>query len=514
MKEADVRSDRQESSGADCNGAAGLFATSPRGRAILPCLIALASLLAGCAVGPDFKTPEGPSTNSYLSDAGGDRLPGRTIARGAEIPPQWWELLQSPALNRLVADGIAHNADLAAAEAAVRVAQANALAQRGALFPSVSGSYDASRQRVAVDLASPLESGANIFNLHTGQVTISYVADVWGGTRRLVESTDAQREMSAFQREGVYLTLASNIALAAIEEGRLRGQIAATQRVIALQTELLRLLRRQQEQGQIALTDVVAQETALAQTRLTLPPLEKQLAQQRHLLSFLTGRLPSDAPGETFNLASFKIPRRLPLSLPADLVRQRPDIRAAEANLHAANATIGVAIANRLPQITLGSSVGAAAARLADLATPGAALWTLAGSAAQTIFDAGTLENKQHAAEAQTDQALAQYRSTVLAAFRNVADVLRALQADARSIRAATDAERSASQNIALVRKQVDQGQVSVPLLLTAQQAYLQTTLARLDAQAAQLADTVALFQALGGGWWARNDDSIRRRSL
>lgn len=469
-------------------------------------LLAVAQILTGCAVGPDFKPQPPPETASYLSGPAGDRVPGHPIVHNAEIPPQWWELFRSPALNRIVEDGIAHNSDLAAAEAAVRVAQANALAQRGALFPSIAGNFDATRQRVAVDLSSPLESGANIFNLHTGQVTVSYVADVWGGTRRLVESADAQADMRAFQREGVYLTLASNIALAAIEEGRLRGQIAATRRVIDLQSEVLRLLKRQQDQGQIALTDVAAQETAVAQTRLLLPPLEKQLAQQRHLLSFLTGRLSSDAPEETFNLGSFRMPRRLPLSLPADLVRQRPDIRAAEASLRSTNAMIGVAIANRLPQITLTGNVGASAARFAELATPGAGLWMLAGSAAQTIFDAGTLANKQRAAEEEARQSLAQYRSTVLAAFQNVADVLRTLQAGTRAISAATDAERSASQSIALLRKQVDQGQISVPLLLAAQQAYLQTSLARLDAQASQLANTVALFQALGGGWWNKSD--------
>jgi NodT family efflux transporter outer membrane factor (OMF) lipoprotein len=469
-------------------------------------LAVASSALAGCAVGPDFKPQAAPDTSRYLSDRAGDRVPGHPIVHTAEIPPQWWELFRSPALNRIVEDGIAHNADLAAAEAAVRVAQANALAQRGALFPSVTGNFNSSRQQVAADLSSPLESGANIFNLHTGQVTVSYVADVWGGTRRQVESADAQAKMRAFQREGVYLTLASNIALAAIEEGRLRGQIAATRRVLDLQTEVLRLLRRQQEQGQIAQTDVAAQETAVAQTRLLLPPLEKQLAQQRHLLSFLTGRVSSDAPEETFNLGSFRMPRRLPLSLPADLVRQRPDIQAAEANLRSANAMIGVAIANRLPQITLTGNVGAAAARFAQLAAPGAGLWMIAGNAAQTIFDAGTLENKQRAAEAEADQSLAQYRSTVLAAFQNVADVLKALQAGTRAISAATDAERSASQSITLLRKQVDQGQISVPLLLAAQQAYLQTSVARLDAQAAQLANTVALFQALGGGWWNRED--------
>lgn len=481
---------------------------------ILSGLLFVSQALTGCAVGPDFKPQASPETSSYLSDPAGDRVPGHPIVHNAEIPPQWWELFRSPALNRIVEDGIVHNSDLAAAEAAVRVAQANALAQRGALFPSIAGNFDATRQRVAVDLSSPLASGANLFNLHTGQVTVSYLADVWGGTRRMVESADAQAEMRAFQREGVYLTLASSIALAAIEEGRLRGQIAATRRVIDLQAEVLRLLKRQQEQGQIALTDVAAQETAVAQTRLLLPPLEKQLAQQRHLLSFLTGRLSSDAPGETFNLGSFRMPRRLPLSLPADLVRQRPDIRAAEANLRSTNAMIGVAIANRLPQITLTGNVGAAATRFADLATPGAGLWMLAGNAAQTIFDAGALENRQRAAEEETNQSLAQYRSTVLAAFQNVADVLRALQAGTRAISAATDAERSASESIALVRKQVDQGQVSVPLLLAAQQAYLQTSLARLDAQASQLANTVALFQALGGGWWNRDDHRKPDQSL
>lgn len=426
--------------------------------------------------------------------------------RTAEVPPQWWELLRSPALNRIVEDGIAHNADLAAAEASVRVAQANALAQRGALFPSVMGNFESSRQQVPVDLQSPLESNAHLLSLHTGQVTVSYLADVWGGTRRLVESAAAQAKMRAFQREGVYLTLASNIALAAIEEGRLRGHIAATRRVLGLQGDVLKLLLRQEEQGQISQTDVAAQETAVAQTRLLLPELEKKLAQQRHLLSFLTGRLSSDAPKEVFDLGSFRMPRRLPLSLPADLVRQRPDIRAAEEDFHSTNAMIGVAIANRLPQITLTGSSGAASAQFAQLATPGAWLGIIAGGAAQTIFDAGTLENKQRAAEAEADQSFAQYRSVVLAAFQNVADVLRALQAGTRAISAATDAERSATQSITLVRKQVDQGQISVPLLLAAQQAYLQTSLARLDAQAAQLANAVALFQALGGGWWNRAD--------
>ncbi|HLL26556.1 MAG TPA: efflux transporter outer membrane subunit [Xanthobacteraceae bacterium] len=472
--------------------------------------VLVAFMQTSCAVGPDFHAPEAPGVNTFLQGrpddpARTDRVPGIALVRGADIPPQWWELFHQPALDQLVEEGIAHNADLEAAEAALRVAQANALATRGVLLPTASAGFNASRQQTPTQaLSSNATSGASIYSLYTPQVSVAYVADLWGGTRRQIETADAQAEALRFQREGVYLTLTTNIALAAIEEARLRGQIAATQRIIGLQSELLRILRRQNEQGQIALPDVVAQETAVAQARLLLPPLERQLAQQRNLLAFLTGRFPSEYGIPTFALGAFRAPRQIPLSLPADLVRQRPDIRTAEANLHAANAQIGVAIANRLPQIAITGNAGNTATSMAQLFAPGTGIWMIAGNAAQTVFDAGTLQNKQLAAEEATNQALAQYKSVVLAAFQNVADVLRALQADNRTIAAAVAAERSASQNIGLVRRQVEQGQASVPILLAAQQAYLQTSLARVDAQAARLADTVALFQALGGGWWNR----------
>jgi len=227
-------------------------------------------------------------------------------------------------------------------------------------------------------------------------------------------------------------------------------------------------------------------------------------AQQRDLLATLTGRFAADGVSTVFELRSFTLPRRLPLSLPADFVRQRPDIRVAEANLHAANAQVGVALANRLPQITLTGNAGSTADSMSRLFSPGTLFWTIAGDAAQTVFDAGSKYYKQKAAEEQTAQVAAQYRSTMLNAFQNVADVLRALQADARTLNAAIAAERSAQQNIDLVRKQVERGQVAVALLLAAQQAYLQTSLARVQAQASQFADSVALFQALGGGWWNR----------
>jgi NodT family efflux transporter outer membrane factor (OMF) lipoprotein len=472
---------------------------------------ALAALLAGCAVGPDFRTPDAPQVGTFLSDRAtdlprGDTVQGRTILRGAEVPATWWELFKSPELNQLVRDSIAHNPDLEAAEAAVRVAYANAMAQRGALFPSVDANLDGNRQRPAgqlVDADTGRVSKLPAYNVTTRQVSVSFVPDVWGGTRRLVEAADAETEAQMFQREGVYLTLASNIALAAIEEARLRGQIAATQRVIALQVQFLGILRRQHDQGQIALPDVVSQETAVAQARLLLPPLQKQLAQQRNLLATLTGRFPNELDKPVFRLSAFRLPRQLPLSLPGEIVRQRPDVRTAEANLRAANAQIGAALAERLPQITLSGNIGKTRSNMPEL-TPSGAFWTLAGGVGQKIFDAGTLYYKQRAAEEATQQAIAQYRSAVLVAFQNVGDVLRALQADAASVRAAAEAERTAARNIELIRRQFDQGQVSVPILIVAQEAYLQTSLAHIDAQASRLADTVALFQALGGGWWNR----------
>jgi NodT family efflux transporter outer membrane factor (OMF) lipoprotein len=473
--------------------------------------VALSAMSTGCAVGPDFRVPEPPRIGAYLPNSplsglpAGDRVPGASLVQGADIPQRWWELFRSPHLNGLIEEGIAHNTDLQAAEAAVRVAQANALAQRGALFPVVTANYDATRQKIAGQVVtSPLVSNADTFSLHTAQVSVSFVPDVFGGTRRQIESADALVELQAFQREGIYLTLTSNIALAAIQEASLRGQIAATRRLVGIQTELLAILRRQYQSGQIGLPDVVAQETAVAQTRLLLPPLERQLGQQRDLLAFLTGRFPSEDIAATFRLGSFQLPRKLPLTIPADLVRQRPDIRAAEANLRATNAQIGVAIANRLPQITLTANAGSTATAVSQLFSPGTAFWAVAGNAAQTIFDAGMLANKQKAAEETFAQTSAQYRSTMLTAFQNVADTLRALQADARAVNAAIAAERSAAQNITLVRRLVERGQVSVPVLLNAQQAYLQTSLAHVQAEASRLADTVALFQALGGGWWNR----------
>ena len=474
-------------------------------RSILICTL----VVSGCTVGPDFAPPPSPSVEKYLADErparAGRRGPAAGLVWGGDVSAQWWRHFGSAELNRLIEAGIAENADLQTAEAALRVAQANVAVQRGALFPVVGLGLNSSRQLVpSQTLSAPTATGDYIYSLHTGQVNVGFSPDIWGGTRRQIESAEAQARAAAFQREAAYLSLTANIALAAIQEASLRGQIAATTRIINAQSQLLGVLNRQNAAGQIGLPEVVAQETAVALAKLLLPPLERQLGQQRNLLAVLTGRFPSEGTKGGFGLRSFRLPRKVPLSLPADLVRNRPDIRIAEENLHAANALIGTAIANRLPQITLSANAGSSADSIGRLFSAGTGFWTIAGNVAQTVFDAGTLAARQQSAEEFTAQTASQYRSTVLIAFQNVADTLRALQSDARALNAAITAESAASRNIDLVRKQVEAGQISLPLLLNAQQASLQTTLARVQAEAQRIADTVALFQALGGGWWNR----------
>ena len=330
--------------------------------------------------------------------------------------------------------------------------------------------------------------------------------DVFGGTRRSVEGLAAQEEAQRFQLEAAYLTLTSSVVAAAVGEAELRDQIAATEEIIRIQRESLDILRRQKALGQAAGGDVAAQEAALAQAEATLPPLQKQLAQQRDLIAVLTGRLPSEQPDARFTLAALQLPQDLPVSLPSKLVAQRPDIRAAEENLHAASAAIGVAVANMLPQINLTGDVGTTALTLASLFGPGTAFWTLAASAAQTLFDAGTLLHKERAAEAAFDQAAAQYKETVITAFQNVADTLEALKSDADALAASVRAEDAAKISLDIAKRQLALGAINYLALLNAEQTYQQTVVNRVQAQAARFGDTAALYQALGGGWWNRQD--------
>jgi NodT family efflux transporter outer membrane factor (OMF) lipoprotein len=468
-------------------------------------------LLAGCAAGPNFHRPAIPP-GSYTSEP----LPKQTSAsavtggeaqrfvEGSDIPAQWWTLFHSEALNALITRSLQANADLRAAQAALRAARANALAQAGVYYPSVQGTGAANRNKTAASLSPTPASGELYYALYTGQVSVSYVPDVFGLNRRTVESAKAQAEAQQFQVEATYLTLTANVVTAVVQEASLRGQISATEEMIGSQSEQLQIMRRQQDLGAISGADVLAQEAALAQAQQALPPLQKQLAQQRDLLAVLCGGMPSQAPTEPFELASLTLPQDLPVSLPARLVEQRPDVRMAEANLHAASAQVGVAVANRLPNLTITAFAGSAALATNELFASGSGIWTVGGNLLQPVFSGGSLLQKQRAAEATFEQAAAQYRSTVLSAFQNVADTLHALQADADAVKAASVAEHAAAQSLDIARKQFRLGAVAYLALLNAEQTYQQARLSLVQAQAARFADTAALFQALGGGWWNR----------
>jgi NodT family efflux transporter outer membrane factor (OMF) lipoprotein len=479
------------------------------------------ALVSGCAVGPDFQRPAAPGVDGYTRQP----LVGKTASteirggeeqrfvRDLEISQQWWTLFQSPQLNALIEKALGANPTLVAAQAALRQAKEFVYAQQGFYYPTIQANVSPSRQRTSATLSPALSSGDALYNLYTAQVTVGFTPDVFGGNRREVESLSALAESQRFLLEATYLTLTSNVVAAAIQEASLRAQIAATRDIVAIGTKSLELLRGQFELGYVARIDVAAQETALAQVEQTLPPLQKQLEQTRDLLAALAGRFPNDELTETFELSALHLPQDLPVSLPSKLVEQRPDVRAAEEQMHAASAQIGVAIANMLPQFTIGAAKGGAATEFGQMFANGNPFGSVAGNVTQTLFAGGTLLHRKRAAEAAFEQAAAQYRSTVITAFQNVADTLYALQGDADSLKAAVAAERAAKLSLDLTLKRQQVGYVNYLALLSAQQAHQQTVIARVQARANRYADTAALFQALGGGWWNRSNTTPERKA-
>lgn len=474
--------------------------------------------LAGCTLGPDFVRPEvaadaGYSTHNLTTTARADIDAGGAAQRliaGMDIPGQWWTVFRSPELNALVEEALRANPDISAAQAALRQANEQVYVDQASLFPVLNGNLSKTRQKVSGTTSGTASSP--ILTLSSASLSVSYAPDVFGGTRRQIESSTAQAEYQRFQLEATYLTLSTNVVNTAVSLASLRDQIAATGQIIQLQSDQLDLLQAQRRLGAIADTDVLTQQTALAQTRATLAPLQKQLAQTRNQLMAYLGRFPNQDKGERFNLASLHLPQELPVSLPSTIVEQRPDVRSAQAQLHEASANIGVAVANQLPQFSITGSLGSTVASGSTLFSAGSGVWSLAGAIAQPLFDAGALEHRKRAAVAAYDQSAAQYRGTVLAAFQDVANVLRALEADAEALKQQVAAEQSAQASLALVQAQYRLGAVAYINLLTAQQTYQNTVLSRVQAQAVRYSDTAALFQALGGGWWNRSDPDPQGR--
>lgn len=473
--------------------------------AVTALVVLAAATLAGCAAGPDFVRPAAPTAQSYTAEPlGGGGAEGEGAQRfvaGQPLDPRWWTLFGSAELNALVDAALAANPDLQAADAGLRAARETAAAQRGALAPAVDLQLTPTRQKVADALSSPTASGANLYTLHTAQLNIAYAPDVFGGTSRMVEASDAQAEVARYQRDAARLTLASNLVLAAIGEASLHAQLDAMSALAASARKQLDVIGKQQHAGLLGAADVAAQQALLAQVEAGLPPLEKQLQQQRDLLAVLSGRLPSEAAPPRLTFSSLQLPAQLPLSLPATLVEQRPDIRAAEAQLHAASAQVGVAQAARLPNIALNATLGSSALTAGTLFNAGGGFWSIGANLVQPLFHGGALMHQQRAAEALYDQAAAQYRGVVLTAFQNVADTLVAIDADARTLRATEAAQQAAQRSLAIAQRQWQLGASGYASVLQAEQTERQAALALIQARAARYADTVALFQALGGGW-------------
>ena len=478
-------------------------------------------VLAGCGfltacpmVGPDFQKPAPPATNTYVQLP----LPNQTASTtglgsagnaqhfnpGQDIPAQWWSLYRSPQLNKLICQAFANNPSVAAAKATLKQAQESLMAQVGSsLYPSIATTLSGQREQISG--AQSGQSGSSLFNLYNATVSVSYTFDVFGGLHRQIEALAAQVDYQRFELEAAYLSLSSNIVTTVISIASLEAQIQATQGLIGEEEAQLLIINKQLTLGGVSQTNVLAQQTQVAQTRALLPPLEQSLAMARHSLAVLVGQLPSEMKTPSFNLNGFVLPTQLPLSVPSNLVQQRPDIQASEALLKAASAQVGVATANLFPQITLtGVSAGWTGLQLSNLFSKNNQVWGIGGQLLQPIFEGGSLQATRRADIQAYEAAAAQYRLTVLQAFQNVADSLRALENDAKNLQAQRSAEQAAFNTLTITQKQLGLGGVSYLNLLTAEQQYQQAKINRIQAEAARFADTAALFQALGGGWWNR----------
>lgn len=486
-------------------------------------LALLLALLSGCASGPDYQAPAAPTVTQYTVQSAVPAASSNNVAQGEmqrlvagqDIPYDWWSLFRSTQLNTLIERALKANPNLSAAQAALKQAKENVIAQQGFFSPSVSANYSPSSNKLAGNMGGnspgPQQNGSVIqsapdspayYNFHTAQLSVGYVPDVFGLNRRLVESAQAQQDWQQMQLQATQITLISNLVAAAFQEASLRAQIDSANTIISINYENLGILRQQLKLGFVAEIDVAAQELALAQAAQALPPLTKQLEQTRDLIRALSGNTPDQDVPETFELAYLNLPENLPLSLPSKLIEQRPDVRAAEAQLHSASALYGVSIANKMPQFMVTANVGGMATSPDWMLRSGGTFFSLTGNISQLIFDGGTLRAKSRAAEQALVQAGAQYRSTVITALQNVADTLHAIRADADALKAAVAAEQASLSLLKLTRKQYQLGFVSYQALLLAQQNYQVAALGVIQAQSARLGDTAALYQALGGGWW------------
>jgi NodT family efflux transporter outer membrane factor (OMF) lipoprotein len=471
-------------------------------------MAALLCALCGCAVGPTFHRPQPPPVNHYSN--GSD--PAMTASaqgaaqhfnRGAAVAADWWQLFHSRPLDALITEAIAHNPGLDAAQASLRASQHNLRSGYGIFYPAIDAEAGATRERFSAASFGD-RAPSSIFNLFTLSASVSYALDVFGGQRRLVEALRAGVDVARANERATYLALAANIVNTVIAGAAYRAEIDATDHLIDLQKEQVRIASVQSEAGTAPYSSVLTLRSQLASYEATIPQLEQKLVQSEDLLAALAGHTPAEWQAPLVRLEDLTLPGELPVSLPSDLVRQRPDILAAEATAHAASANIGVATAALLPNITLSGSVENATNATGNLFSSNGRAWSIGANATAPLFAGGTLWYRRKAAVDDYDQAMALYRQTVLTAFEQVADTLRALDHDAEILLAEDEALSSAAEALHLVQSNYEAGIATYLDVLLADTQYHQAKIADLQAIAVRYQDTVALFAALGGGWWSR----------
>ena len=486
---------------------------APGARNTLFC-VAISAALTACALGPDFHSPAPPATQHYTqgeqpqatAEAPGTAGAVQTFVSDRDIPGDWWTLFQSEPLDRLVRESLRDSPNIESAKAVLRSAQENYLAERGSLLlPTADGTFSGAREKVPGAAFGAPEIGSSTFTLVSATVNVSYRLDIFGASRRQLEALQAQSDYERWELEAANLSLTANVVTTAIDVASLHAQIAAVNDIVASEQDQLNVVQRQFTAGGASRADVLSQNTQLAQTQATLPALEKALAQAQHRLAVLSGKTPDTTTPE-FDFERLALPTELPVSVPAKLIRQRPDVQAAEALLHQASANVGVATANLFPQVNLSGAIGSDALSASTLFTGGTGAWNVGASLTQPLFHGGELVHKRRAALADLDNAAAQYRQTVLAAMQDVADTLRALEADARDLRAEAIAEDLAAKSLDISKKQLAAGGISHVQFLVVERQYSQAHQNRVLAEAARYSDSAALYQALGGGWWNRKD--------
>lgn len=473
------------------------------------CAVGLLSSLVGCmAVGPRFTLPEPPARRTYTRSTMPSATAAAPVALGAAqsfvsapyAEPAWWRAFNSQQLNTLVDRALTANPTLLVATDTLREAQQIYAARAGSTrYPTVNVNLAAAREEINGASVGQPQIPQQTYTLYNVGVAVNYNFDLFGGNRRALEALAAQADYANYELAGARLMLAANVVTTAFSQAQFAAQIDATRAMLAAERHQLDIARQDFALGTVSRVDLLALQTQVAQTRATLPPLRNRLEQADHLLAILVGRPPGAAAIPRFALTDFTLPARLPVVVPSALVRERPDVRASTALLHAATAQYGVAVAALYPDLNLSAELGTAALATDALFGPGSLIWSLAGKLAQPLFNAG-LRAGAGAARTSMQAVGANYQQTVLQALRNVADILRQCQNDAASLQAQAAAYAAARRTLDIVQGQYRIGAASYLQLLSSDQQLQQIRIALVAAQTARLTDSAALYQAMGGG--------------